>query len=82
MTALDDETRETFRRRRPAAEIDVAAVGGDPAATQARTASRTDGTAPPREFRTVATLLTLTDKWTITRNAKCKFQNAKLMQDS
>src|SRR5262245_17408001 len=38
---------------------------GAPASTQTRTASQTDGTWPPREFRTVATLLTLTDRWII-----------------
>ena len=32
-----------------------------PAAMQTSTASRTEGTCPPREFRIVATLLTLTD---------------------
>ena len=35
---------------------------GAPAATQTRTASSTDGTLPPRELRTVATLLTLTER--------------------
>src|SRR5262245_31879560 len=34
---------------------------GAPAATHTRTASTTDGTAPPREFRSVATLLTFTE---------------------
>ena len=33
---------------------------GAPAATQTRVASRTLGTSPPRELRSVATLLTLT----------------------
>jgi hypothetical protein len=36
---------------------------GAPASTQTRTASSTDGTAPPREFRTVAILFTLTDSF-------------------
>jgi hypothetical protein len=35
---------------------------GAPAATQTSTASTTLGTLPPREFRSVATLFTLTDK--------------------
>ncbi len=38
---------------------------GAPAATQVRTASSTDGTRPPRELRTVAILLTLTDSFTM-----------------
>ena len=41
---------------------------GTPASTQTRTASRTDGTAPPREFLRVATLLTLTDRRTMARD--------------
>jgi hypothetical protein len=35
-----------------------------PAATQTSTASTTEGTRPPREFRIVAILLTLTDSLT------------------
>src|SRR5262245_14949723 len=39
---------------------------GEPAATQTRMASRTDGTRPPLELRTVATLFTLTESFTMT----------------
>ena len=42
-------------------------IPGAPASMHARTASITDGIRPPRELRTVATLLTLTDSlrgWT------------------
>src|SRR4030095_2025131 len=35
---------------------------GAPASTQTPTASSTSGECPPREFRSVATLLTLTDR--------------------
>jgi hypothetical protein len=35
-------------------------IPGDPAATHTRVASTTLGTLPPRELRSVATLLTLT----------------------
>src|SRR3989449_11603552 len=43
---------------------------GDPAAIQTSTASRTLGTLPPREFRSVATLFTFTDSLTIARRAE------------
>ncbi len=36
---------------------------GTPASTHTLTASSTDGTVPPRELRTVATLLTLTESF-------------------
>src|SRR5437773_6227317 len=38
-------------------------ISGAPESTQILTASSTDGTDPPREFRTVATLLTLTESF-------------------
>src|SRR5712691_1638849 len=39
-------------------------IPGDPASTQTCTASITEGVRPPRELRTVAILLTLTDSLT------------------
>src|SRR3954447_17810324 len=44
-----------------------------PAARQASTASRTRGSRPPREFRSVATLLTFTDRRMEWRPGSAKF---------
>src|SRR5687768_14685675 len=54
---------------------------GAPASIQTRAASITDGTRPPRELRTVATLLTLTESLIMKckmQNSTCKPQNANL----
>src|SRR4051794_30104065 len=53
---------------------------GAPVSTQTRTASMTDGITPPRELRSVATLLTLTDRFAMEirmQNSECRIQNAE-----
>src|SRR6476660_1768885 len=50
-------------------------IPGAPASTHTPTASMTDGIRPPRELRTVATLLTFTDRRT---NENSQLPNSQL----
>src|SRR5216117_3855316 len=54
-------------------------IPGAPDSTQILTASSTDGTDPPRELRTVATLLTLTESFAKSQIPNPKFQIPKTL---